>query len=234
MKNRESILREINKANGTLIMAGKLYREKFSSTMSEIAFAQAISRLCKSGEIERVSKGTYCKPRLSRFGAVPPSEHSIVNQFVSGSQGLVVGYTLFNKLGVTTQIGKRKTIYSSAIEERKKQIGNVVIQKYDLVYTAEIKSVICMMEILHKYKKIEDINYTEMLKCLKTLSNDYSEKAFDTVQKTVGYPKWTIAFLRELLNYYHVSNNLSKYLSELSNYPIPKMEELYEIARKQT
>lgn len=64
-------------------------------------------------------------------------------------------------------------------------------------------------------------------------SGEYREDAFEVVQKTIGYPKWTIAFLREVLNYHHTPNNLSRYLSALSNYPIPRMEELYETARKQ-
>ena len=69
MKNRESIIEEFKgKPHGELVMTGKLYRDKFSDVMSEAAFAQAVSRLCRSGEIERVSKGIYCRPKKSRFG----------------------------------------------------------------------------------------------------------------------------------------------------------------------
>ena len=41
----------------------------------------------------------------------------------------------------------------------------------------------------------------------------------------------TISFLREILNYHKVENNLDEYLSSLSEYKHPKMEELYEAAR---
>ena len=37
--------------------------------------------------------------------------------------------------------------------------------------------------------------------------------------------------MREVLNYYGVENNLNMYLSSLSEYKFPKMEEIYEIAR---
>ena len=231
LKNRELVLAEFQKVpENTLVMTGKLYREKFSSLMSEMAFAQIVSRLCRSGEIERISKGIYCRPKKTRFGAVLPSEREIVDSFTSGSKGIVVGYGLYNALGVTTQVSKRQTAYSSLAEEQLKQIGNVTIHRYDLEYTPEIKSVIQLMELLHHYKEIQDINTAAMKRSTERLSKEYSEDAFETVQKTIGYPKWTIAFLREVLNYHHMPNNLSRHLSALSTYPIPRMEELYASA----
>ena len=234
MKNREMVLAEFqNKLENTLIMTGQLYREKYASMMSEVAFAQIISRLCRNGEIEHVSKGIYCRPKKTRFGTVLPSEREIVDLFTAGSNGVLVGYGLYNALGVTTQISKRQTAYSSIAEEQLKQIGNVTIHKYKLEYTSEVKSVIQLMELLHHYKEIQDVNTAAMIRSTEKLSGEYNEDAFEAVQKTIGYPKWTIAFLREVLNYHHTPNNLSRYLSALSNYPIPRMEELYETARKQ-
>ena len=235
MKNKEMVLAEFqNKPENTLIITGLLYREKYANMMSEVAFAQIISRLCRSGEIERVSKGIYCRPKKTRFGTVLPSEREIVDLFTTGSNGVLVGYGLYNALGITTQISKRQTAYSSIAEERLKQIGNVTIHKYELEYTAEVKSVIQLMELLHHYKEIQDINTAAMIRSTEKLSEEYREDAFEAVQKTIGYPKWTIAFLREVLNYPHIPNNLGRYLSALSNYPIPRMEELYETARKQS
>ena len=233
MNGRESILKEFSKApSGTLVMTGKLYREKFFAEMSEEAFAQAVSRLCRNGEIERVSKGIYCIPKKMRFGTILPSEREILEQFTSGGKGVVVGYGLYNELGVTTQVPKRRTVYSSITEERLKQIGNIVIKKYDLEYTSAVKNVIRMMELLHDFKKIQDVNVASVLCNLKKFSGEFNEEAFETVQREIGYPKWTIAFLREVLNYHRIPNKLGKYLSALSNYAIPKMEQLYESARE--
>lgn len=234
MKSRTSILEEFKgKPCGELVGIGKLYREKFSDVMSEAAFAQAISRLCRSGEIARVSKGIYCRPKKTRFGTVLPSERELVDLFTSGSNGVVVGYGLYNALGVTTQISKRQTAYSSVADERLKQMGNVTIRKYDLKYTPEIKSVIRMMELLHHYKEIQDVNVSAMIRSTEKLASEYTDEAFETVQKVIGYPKWTIAFLREVLNFHRIPNHVSRHLSALTNYRIPKMEELYETARKQ-
>ena len=108
MKNRERILAEFQAVpENTLIMSGKLYREKFSKQMSETAFTQAISRLSKSGEIVRISKGIYCMPKKTRFGAILPSDREIVDLFTKQNNGVIVGYGLYNSLGVTTQVSKR-------------------------------------------------------------------------------------------------------------------------------
>ncbi len=233
MMNNAYLMEEFNQApSGSLIMTGKLYREKFSQTMSEAAFSQAVSRLCKSGQIERISKGIYCRPKKSRFGTILPSDQEIVNLFTAKNNGVMVGYSLYNSLGVTTQISKRLVAYSSVTEEKLKQIGNVTIHKYDLEYTPATKSIICMMELLLHYKLIQDVNVSAIIHNIEKLAKEYNEETFEIVQKTIGYPKWTIAFLREVLNYYQTPNHLNRYLSTLSNYNIPRMEELYESARK--
>ena len=233
MKNRERILAEFQAVpENTLIMARKLYREKFSEQMSEAAFTQAVSRLSKAGEIERISKGIYCRPKKTRFGTTLPSDREIVDLFTKQNNGVIVGYELYNSLGVTTQVSKRLTAYSSLVDEQLKQIGNVTVQKYDLEYTDEAKAVIHMMELLQHYKEIQDIDYSVFLRNVEALSKRYNEGAFEAVQRVIGYPKRAVAFLREALNFYHVPNSLSKHLSALSNYRIPRMEELYEASQQ--
>jgi hypothetical protein len=60
---------------------------------------------------------------------------------------------------------------------------------------------------------------------------DNSDETFRKVISTINYKKSTIAFLQEILNFYGKENNLNMYLSNLSEYKYPKMEELYETAR---
>ena len=229
MSYRASILKEFNKeANGTVISVSNLYREKFANEISELAFLRMISRLNESGEIVRVSKGMYCKPIQSRYGVVLPSENEIAKDYLKGTKGMLVGYGLYNSLGITTQVSKRKELYSSAIKAQTKQIGNVFIKKVSLKYTEDIIAIVQLMELLHHYREIQDVNYREMIGCFEQLSQHYNDKSFDLVQKELHYPKWVIASLREVLNYYNVQNKLDSYLSTFSAYKVPNMEELNE------
>ncbi len=229
MSNRNLILGEFqSKPENTLILIGCLYRDKFADFMSEIAFAQAVSRLCRSGEIVRVSKGVYCRPKKTRFGVVMPSEREIIKFFTDGNRGVIVGYGLFNELGVTTQVPKHFEVYSSFSDERLKQICNVTIRKFDLEYSPEVRSLIQLMELLRHCREIEDMNPAELRRSIEALSRKFKEDVFDIVQKAIGYPKWTVAFLREVLNRQGIANNLDRYLSRLSDYSIPDLDEIFK------
>ena len=54
-----------------------------------------------------------------------PSEKEIIAAFTENDVGMVVGYVLYNKLRLTTQVSKNIQIYTSALDEPKKQFGNV-------------------------------------------------------------------------------------------------------------
>ena len=234
MKKRTGILDEFRSVpEGELIISGKLYREKFADCMGEAAYAQSVSRLCRAGEIERVSKGIYCRPQKTRFGVIIPSDRGIAESFAVGRNGMLIGYALYNFLGISTQISKKYDVYSALSEERLKQIGNVTIHRYELDYTSTVKNVIAMMELLYHYAEIQDLNHVVFLQILQQLAESYDEQVFDMVQNVIGYPKWTIAFLREVLDHKNIQHNLVKRLSAFTKYSITSMEELYETARKQ-
>ena len=54
---------------------------------------------------------------------------------------------------------------------------------------------------------------------------------FEKVIAVEKFKKSTIAFQREVLNYYGIRNCLDRHLSAMSKYKHPKMEEIYEAAR---
>ena len=228
-KIREKVISEINKhLPNQPIMISKLYREKFSNYISEIAFSKLISRLYISGELERVAKGIYCKTNVSKYGKVPLSEKEIVDAYTKNDSGISVGYQLYNYLGVTTQVSKKYLVYSSLAEKQNINIGNVNIKKYNLIYNNKTKSIIYLLELLYNYGNIQDINISSYISEIKKLSKEYDENVFEVVQKEIRYPKWTIAFLHEILNHYQIPNNLNNYLSSFSKYNIPSLQELYE------
>ena len=209
-----------------LIFASKVYEEHFSVSMTEAAYYKNLSRMCRNGYLHRLSKGVYCRPEKTRFGIILPSESRITRTFTEKEQGVVIGYSLYNALGLTTQISKFTEIDSALPEENIKQIGNILLKRYMLKYSEKTCLAIQMLEILYHFKEIEDMNNAQFIRFCEKYIKEYSEATTDYILQNISYPKWTIAFLREVLNYYHVENNLSKYLSSLSEYRIPKMEEI--------
>lgn len=211
-----------------LIFASKLYREKLAGQISEAAFYKTLERMCKSGELVKIAKGTYHLPKFSKYGVVPPSEKEIISAFTDNKTGTVIGYTLYNNLNLTTQVAKNVSVLSSALDSFSKSIRNITVQQVPLEYTDIVKNMIHGLEVLQNYYRIQDINNSAFITFAKEIADGYSKEVFEEVIDKIKYKKSTISFLREILNYYRIPNNLDVYLSTLSDYKHPKMEEIYE------
>lgn len=214
-----------------LIIASKLYREKLSKQINEAAYYKTLQRMCEAGELFKIAKGTYHLPKISKYGIVPPSEKEIISAFTENETGTIIGYSLYNSLNLTTQISKTVTVMSSALDGLTKSIRNVVVHQMPLEFSKEITSMVHGLEVLQNFNSIQDINYSAFFEFAEKLASSFNTQAFEEIISTKSYKKSTISFLQEILNHYNVQNNLNEYLSTLSEYKHPKMEELYETAR---
>lgn len=214
-----------------LIHSSKLYRERLSGQITQAAYYKTLERMCKVGELTKIAKGTYCIPKIGKYGVVPPSENDIVSAFINNKSGTVIGYHLYNSLNLTTQISKTVTVLSSALESFSKSIRNVIVHQTQLDFTDEVKNIVHGLEVLQNFSTIQDINYSAFIEYAEKLALSFDNEVFDKVVWNKQYKKSTISFFREILNYYDVENNLDMYLSSLSEYKHPKMEELYESSR---
>ena len=177
-----------------------------------------------------MAKGIYYLPNISKYGIIPPSDRQIIEAFTKNETGMVVGYSMYNNLNLTTQVSKTVNVLSSALEGFSKTIRNVSVKQVQLDYSEEVKNMIKGLEVLQNFYEIQDIDYVAFLDYSKKIAADYQNDVFEIVISKTSYKKSTIAFLREILRYYEVANNLEKHLSALSTYKHPRMEELYEIA----
>lgn len=214
-----------------LIFASRLYREMLAESISEAAYYKMLERMCKSGELAKAAKGIYYIPNISKYGVVPPSEKQIIEAFTRNDTGTVIGYAMYNSLNLTTQVSKTVNVMSSALDGFSKTVRNVVIKQVQLEYSEQVKNMIRGLEVLQNFYEIQDINYSAFIEFAKNIASTYQDEIFEMVMAETSYKKSTIAFLQEVLRYYKVSNTLERYLSSLSTYKHPRMEELYEIAR---
>lgn len=209
-----------------LLEASALYSQSFS-TIPEMTYYKTLERMCKKGILVHLTEGLYYRPKNIRFGTVPIIEKDIVDHYIQDNQGIVIGYRLFNQKGLTTQISKRVEVLSSAVPGKKKNIHNVYVMNISISLTPETIPIIETLEILQNYKSIEDINNTALAAYMKDFARQYSDEDAVYVLKNRKYKKSTIAFLESFLNYFKVENTLNQFLSSLSSYNIPDMEEFY-------
>jgi len=181
-----------------LIVASKLYKEEFSLVLSEATFYKIIERLKNKGKIIRVSKGIYVIPKESEFGIIPITEEDIIDDYIADEKGMVIGYGLYNKLKLTTQIPFYFEIYSSIITENCKLIQNVTIKYADLEFTKEIKAMVECLEVLENFSFIQDLNYLQFIKYTENFINNYNDIILDKVLKKIKYKKSTLSFLNNI------------------------------------
>ncbi len=216
----------------TLIPAGRFYMEQLSRYVTESAYYKTLERLCKGGALCKIAKGTYYRPQKSKYGIVPLSQKEIVSAFTEPDKGTVVGYALYNSLKLTTQIPKTVEVFSSELDQQTKRIQNVQLHFCNLAYTPEVNNIIRMMEVLQNFGHIQDLNYALFIQFCEQFAGSYRDEAFEQVYRQIKYQKKTISFLQNILTYYHVPNRLSRYLSSLSEYKHPTMEEIHEAAQR--
>ena len=212
-----------------LLEASALYQKSFGA-VPEMTYYKTLERMSKQGTLVHLTKGLYYRPKKSRFGLIPISENEIVSHYTKDGKGIVIGYRLYNQKGLTTQISKRIEVLSSALSEQKKNINNVCVMNSNIALTQETIPVIETMEILQNYKSIEDVSKSALAAYMKTFISGYSDAAAIFVLKNRKYKKSTIPFLERFLKFFGVENTLNQFLSALSTYTIPGMEEFYESA----
>ncbi|SHJ90203.1 hypothetical protein SAMN02745248_01250 [Hathewaya proteolytica DSM 3090] len=214
-----------------LIIANRFLKQNLPYIPAD-AYYKSIERMLRNGELERVAKGVYCRPKITKFGKVSASEENILNYFIGKENytGVVVGYRLYNKYGITTQVSKTVNIYSNILEEETKVIKNVQIKKINISINSKTKRAIEQLEILENHNQIEEIDRKKMVYVHGIIAEEYSDEVFTSVLRNMKYKKRTIAFLESILKGKRVENTLSQFLNKTSKYKIPTMEESYESA----
>ncbi|MHB1483963.1 MAG: DUF6088 family protein [Saccharofermentanales bacterium] len=217
---------------GELFIARNLYKEKLSY-IPEFTFYKVLERMVKNNKIARIAKGIYSIPVISRFGASKVDEKEIIKYYTGKEKqkGLLIGYSLYNKYGISTQISKNIEIYSNLMEGQKKSIQNITIKKVNIKLTESIIQAIEALEILQNYGKIEDASAAKLLEFIQKFTVKYDDITMNRILHSINYKKRTIAFLEMILKHYEIYNTLNKYLHKTSLYKIPTMEEIHELAQ---
>src|SRR5712664_4211264 len=88
------------------------------------AVAQALSRLTRQGELERLSKGVYYSTRQTAFGKSRPNPAAIQRLASRRKSVFPSGIAAANLLGSTTQTASRSEVSTSALSLPRKLVGS--------------------------------------------------------------------------------------------------------------
>jgi hypothetical protein len=91
------------------------------------AVAQALSRMHRAGALDRLSKGTYYRPRTTTFGRSLPSPAALQTLATRSSPLFPAGVAAAGLLGFTTQTAARSELATSAQSVPRKLVGEGTI-----------------------------------------------------------------------------------------------------------
>lgn len=134
------------------------YQELPAYAKSPGAVIKAISRLVADNRLERFSKGKFYVPKKGLLGARKPSDSELIRSMLYKGgrlRGYVTGLSLYNQLGLTTQVPRTITVaYNGGRQE--KEFG-----------TIRIKTVVTRIPI--KEKDVKLLQYLDALKDIKKI-----------------------------------------------------------------
>jgi hypothetical protein len=204
------------------------YRRFNTENQKEQAVIKTLSRLVKSGDITRMEKGKYYKPRQTRFGSIRPSENEIIKSLtIKNNQpvGYLTGTALFNQLGLTTQVSNTLTIASSSRLPPKELNGYKI--KFVTNPIKFTKKDIPLLQLLDCLKDIKEIPDTSPEKALLAIINhikNLSPEQLIRIKTLAGfYNPATKALLGAIFELYFSAipvNDLKDSLNPLSRYKL--------------
>lgn len=211
--------------------AGKLftYSDLKLDISSPNSVSQAVNRLVKSGEIRRLTKGKFYKPQKGILGERMLSDNEKLKSVLFNNNkrvGYITGITLFNRLGITTQVPSVITVAVGKERWTKKVFNNLTI-KIVPTYADVTDENIPYLEILDVIANIKKIPDTLPNNVIKSLN--YLLKKFDNTQLkqlttlSFNYPPSTRALLGMLLDKLGLNDytcELKASLNPLSTYKL--------------
>jgi hypothetical protein len=191
-----------------------------------VAAAKAIERLIAKGVIKRVSTGVFYKPKKTIFGDLKPNEDELLKPYLfeKGKRiAYITGISLYNRLGLTTQIPRAIKIAS-----RNKRItvstGNLKatpVKSYVDVTDTNFY-LLELLDTLKNFKQIPDLDKSSAIKILsKKLKELKLSETKLLIKCSLVYPPRVRGFLGALLENIETESDLTilkNSLNPLSEY----------------
>jgi len=237
MKHTETIKNIIDRLPKGYIFTCDDFIEKVKG---KEALTKALNRLAASGKIVKLSKGKYYKPEPSPFGELPPDQYQVVKDLLEKGgkvQGYLTGLSIYNRLGLTTQVGSTIQIgrnETRGIFKRGKYTISFVKQKNSI--TKENIPLLQLLDGLRFIKKIPDSSIQKSCIILRNLIADLSEKErARLVRLAMKYQPSTRALLGTILSgcgQEELTTKLKKSLNPLTTYTLPGVSEVLPAAAR--
>jgi hypothetical protein len=169
------------------------------------ALIKALNRMVISGKIAKLSKGKYYKPETTPFGDLLPNQKQVVKDLLEEKgkiNGYLTGYSIYNQLGLTTQVSNTIQIGKNEIRpsfKRDRYTIDFIKQKNNI--TKDNVPLLQILDAIRYVKKIPDTNTTNSCIRFIDILRQLKEKDFLLIMRlAIKYPPATRALLGAILD----------------------------------
>ena len=196
----------------------------------QAALVKSLNRKVVSGELQKLSKGKYYKPKKTMFGFIGPSSFEILKDLLE-KNGKIVGYitgtSAFASMGLTTQISSAIMIGMNRYRRTTTRGGLKI--SFLLQPNTITKENIPLLRILDAIKLIRQIPATlpdESVVILSNIISSLPQKQIQLLcQLSEQYTPYVRALLGAILEYNSQSScGLKMTLNGVTTYNLPISE----------
>lgn len=208
------------------------YIDFMEEVKSKEAVIKALNRMVSAGKINKLSKGKYYKPEKTTFGELAPPQYQIVKDLLEEDgkvTGYLTGYSIYSKLGLSTQIGNLIQIGKKEVRsEFKRGRYKISFVRQRNIITKENVPLLQLLDAMRYVKKIPDATISGSCYRFLALISQLKEPEVKTmVRLSQKYPPATRALLGAILEQLQRTqflNILRESLNPITQYRLPGVE----------
>ena len=222
MKTTDSIANTIDRLPNGYVFT---YTDFVNEVNKKEAVVKALNRMVAAGKLSKLSKGKYYKSEKTVFGDLQPNQREIVKDLLEVDRkivGYLTGFSIYNQLGLTTQVSNNIEIGKNEIRPNfKRGKYNISFLRQKNRITKDTVPLLQILDAIRNIKKIPDTSISSACMRFIAILKDLSEKDRGTlVRLSQKYPPATRAFLGAIFE--EIGDNSFSDLLRKSLNPITK------------
>lgn len=204
------------------------------------AVSKILNHFVSTGYLQKLSKGRFYKPKMSKFGELPPDTYQIVKDLIQKDGkliGYITGYSAFNDFALTTQVS---AILEIGMRKEKKAIVRGIYRirfiRQENTITKENIPLLRLLDCLRFFKNIPDTTPDNACQRLIYLIEKLDTQEITRIKKlALKYTPQAIALLGAILeknNPQEDTSLLFKKLNPITDYKLGISESILPTQKK--
>jgi hypothetical protein len=216
------------------------YSDFVNEVNNKEAIIKSLNRMAASGKISKLSKGKFYKPENTVFGALQPNQYQVVKDLLEEDGktiGYLTGYSIYNQLGLTTQVSNTIQIGKNEVRSKfKRERYTISFIKQKNTITKDNIPFLQVLDAVRYIKKIPDTSIDAACIRLLNIVKELSDKDVSTlIRLAQKYPPATRALIGAILDEVGkqpLTNSLMKSLNPISKYNLKGADKVLSLTEK--